>query len=137
MLLFDNVGPSKATRKLRQSPNRQFRNGERAAVQRALAAAYIRLGIPISASSSQSAAEMCGSNRRYVDAAITLLQAEDDHALELVLRGSWSLLETAARLKTRADLITAIRKSTPSDQAVVGRTVGVDVIWDNMIVPTL
>jgi len=136
MLLFDNVGRSKATHKLRQSPNRQFRNGERAAVHRALAAAYIRLGIPISASSSQSAAEMCGSNRRYVDAAITLLQAEDDHALDLVLR-AWSLLETAARLKTRADLITAIRKSTPSDQAVVGHTVGVDVIWDNMIVPAL
>ena len=121
-----------------KSPYRHFRYGQRAAARKALTAAKLRLGIPLQRPSSvRGASEQCGANPVYTAAMITLLKAEDKHALDLVLRGSWSLLETAARLKPRADLIAAFRKTSSSDHAALGRATGPDVMWDDCIAPII
>jgi hypothetical protein len=68
---------------------------------------------------------------------ITLLKAEDEYALNQVLCGSWPLLETAARLKPRANLVAAFRKTSSSDHAALGRVAGPDVMWDDCIAPII
>ena len=118
-----------------RSSRRHFRDHRRAAVLRAITGA--KLVIAGTVSSISEAAMCCGSNRAYVAAAIILLKAEDDHALDLVLRGVWPLLETAARLKPRANLVAAFRKTSSSDRAALGRVAGPDVMWDDCIAPII
>jgi hypothetical protein len=122
-----------------KSPHRHFRYGERAAARRAMTAAKLKLGIPLEQPlSMRAASEMCGANPRYTEAMAVLLRAEDEHAIAMVLRGSWPLLETAARLKPRADLLAAFRRSDASDhREVLGRQIGVNRIWDEVINPLI
>jgi len=115
----------------------QIHNGQRRAALQAVTAARAYLAKLPWAPTIAVAAECCGSNAFYVRHAVILIKAEDEHALELVLRGSWSLLESAARLKARAKCISTLRETPVSDLPAVTRTVGVDFVWDRMISPTL
>ena len=115
----------------------QIHNGQRRAALQALTAARAYLAKLPWAPTIAVAAECCGSNPVYVRAAIILIKAEDGHALELVLRGNWPLLETAARLEARAKCISTLRETPLSDLPAVTRAVGVDFVWDRMISPTL
>ena len=115
----------------------QIHNSQRRAALQAVTAARVYLAELPWAPTIAVAAECCGSNAVYVRAAIILIKAEDEHALELVLRGSWPLLETAARLKARAKCVSILRETPVSDLPAVTRTVGVDFVWDKLISPTL
>ena len=126
-------------RRVRQ-PNRphgsQFRDGQRAAVMRAVTGASILLGLPIQVPSQARAAELVGSSRRYVEAAVWVLQAEDPALLADILAGRKTLLKAAAKVRRRANLIVAYRKATPDDLEKFGSTVGVDKVFDETIVPS-
>ena len=77
-------------RRVRQptrKPKSQFRHGQRVAVMRALTGASILLGLPVKRSSQARAAEIVGSNLHYIEAAITVLKAEDPALLADVLAG--------------------------------------------------
>ena len=122
---------------LRRKPRSRFHNGQRQAVRRALTGARIRLGLPVQASSLASAAQLVGSSKQYVEAATWLLQAEDPALLDDVLAGRKPLLAAAAEAHRRADLIAAFRKASAHDKAISGSTLGVNNVWDEMIVPSL
>jgi hypothetical protein len=127
-----------SSRSVRQPKhNSRLRNGQRAAVVRALTGASILLGLPVKVSSQARAAELVGSNIHYVEAAVWVLQAEDSTLLADVLAGRKPLLETAAKVRRRANLIAAYRKATLNDREKFGSTVGVGKIWDEAIAPSL
>src|SRR5215469_6142815 len=94
------------TRKIKS----QFRHGQRVAVVRALTGASLLLGLPIKLTSRARTAEIVGSNLHYIEAAITVLKAEDPGLLADVLAGREPLLAAAAKVRHRADLIAAYRK---------------------------
>ena len=104
---------------------------------RAVTGASILLGLAVKASSQKSAAEMVGSSRRYVEAAVWVLQAEDPQLLANVLAGREPLLSAAVKVRRRANLIVAYRKANSEDRAAAGPTIGVDHVFDEMIVPSL
>ena len=127
-------------RRLRQSNRQhksQFQRGQRAAVMRAMTGASILLGLPVKPSSRARAAELVGSNLHYVEAAVRVLQAEDPLLLADVLAGRKSLPDAAAKVRGRADLITAYRRATLEDRAALGSTVGVSHVFDEAIAPSL
>jgi hypothetical protein len=115
----------------------QIRNGQRRAVLQAVTAARAYLAKLPWAPTIAIAARGCGSTPAYVAAAIVILRSNDDHALWLVLRGSWSLLETAARLRPRVKLLDAFNRASASDRAFLGQAAGVSTIWDAVIMPAL
>jgi hypothetical protein len=129
------------TRRRRQSARRHFRNGHRAAVVRATTAArlYLRGETP----SLAAAAEATGSNVPYIQAAITLLKADDPGPLNLAIAGWISLPQAAAAERLRRQTITVSaavsswREWSPEQRAEFGRGAGVANIWDDAIVPTL
>jgi hypothetical protein len=129
--------PQSDSRRHRQSPRRQFRRGQRAAVLRAITGYYLYTGQPIAAHTLKDAAERTGSNPRYIEAIETILKSEDQFLLDEVLIGRWSLLEAAARVKKRAKLISAFREADPADLRALARTVGPAEIFDNVITPVL
>jgi len=124
-------------RQPRRKPKSQFRNGERRAVKRALTGAGIRLGQPVQASSLVNAAQHVGSTAPYVEADVWVLQAEDPALLDDVLSGREPLVSAAAKVRRRANLIVAYRKANSEDRAAAGPTIGVDNVFDEMIVPSL
>jgi hypothetical protein len=137
-MLFRTPAPARANRTRRRSARRsQFRRGERRAVRQALTAARLRLGHPIKATSLAEAAEAAGSSVHYVEAAVWVLEAEDVVLLADVLAGGKPLLAAGAQARHRAALITAFRKASPHDRAVSGSTIGIDAVFDTMVVPSL
>jgi hypothetical protein len=111
------------SRRQRVSRRRQFHNGRRRAVVRAITAGrfYLARQVP----SIAAAAEACGSNILYVQAAVALLKSESDTALRQVLTGHASLLKAAAQTRRLAELVSAWRNTLPEQRAEFGRTVGV------------
>src|SRR6516162_6873088 len=85
--------PPSRPRRTRRSPRRHFRNGQRAAVLRALTAAQLYASGAIT--SIAKAAEGCGSNSIYVKAVTVLLKAENAALLDRVLAGHQPLVEAA------------------------------------------
>jgi hypothetical protein len=145
---------SNGTRRRRQSPRRHFRNGHRAAVMRPTTGA--RLYLDGRASSLTAAAEACGSCVQYVQAAITLLKADDPTLLQMAIAGWISLTEAAnqERLRRKAEPITVDEAVAPVgvtvDEAVAswrtwtleqraqfGRSAGVGDLWDHAISPVI
>lgn len=59
----------------------------------------------------------CGSNVRYVRAAVALLRAEDATLLHRVTEGRMPLLVAAAEAKRLAALVDAYRRGDASDLA--------------------
>jgi hypothetical protein len=127
----------------RRSPRRHFRNGHRAAVWRATTAArlYLDKAVPTLA----AAAEGCGSNVQYVQAAIAPLKADDPSLLNLALHGWISLIGAAnqARLRRKMEGVTvdaavaSWRSWTPEQRAQFGRDAGISEIWDCAISPVI
>jgi hypothetical protein len=83
------------------------------------------------------AAASTGSSVRYAQAATWLLQAEDPALEADVLARRKSLLTAGAEARDQAALIAAFRKASPRDRAASGSTIGVDTIFDTMVVPSL
>lgn len=116
---------------------RRVRDGEQAAVVRALTAAKLHLGIPIPPPTLAEAAKMTGSSIGYIQAAITILKAEDANLVTHVTRGSDPLVPAAARVKKRVKVITAIRGASPEDLVAAAKTIGLDAVFDRMLAPAL
>ena len=114
---------------------RRFRHGQRAAALRAQTGArlYLQGAVP----SLVAAAEACGSNPRYVEAAVIVLRSEDTVLLNHVLSGTVPLLEAAKGAKRVANLVAAFRAASPTDCSHVGSIVGVTAVWDSMISPII
>ena len=93
--------------------------------------------MPIPPLTLSDAARMTGSNVSYVQAAITVLKAEDAALVEAVRTGEIALLAAAAQVRRRADLITALRNASAEDRAAAGRALGVAAIFDECVVPNL
>jgi hypothetical protein len=133
----------RASVRRRQSPRRHFRNGHRAAVVRATTGArlYLDKAVP----SLAAAAESCGSNVQYIQAAVALLQANDPSLLNLAMAGWVSLIRAAnqARLRRKMERVTvdeavaSWRVWTPEQRAEFGRGAGVADVWDHAIAPVL
>jgi hypothetical protein len=115
----------------------QIHHGQRRAAIQAVTAARAYLAKLPWAPTIAVAAAYHGSTPSYVCAAIVLLRSGDEHALELVMRGVWPLLETAARLKPRVMLIEAFDHASAADRAALGRVRSVSAIWDEVILPAL
>jgi hypothetical protein len=113
------------------------RNGQQVAAVRAFTGARLHLGMPIPPLTLSDAACMTGSNVNYVQAAITVLRAEDAALVEAVRTGEIALLAAAAQVRRRADLITALRNASAEDRAAAGRVLGVAAIFDECVVPNL
>jgi hypothetical protein len=124
--------------------HRQYRTGgrvrhdRRAAVARALTGARLLLGLPVAKPSSlASAAAMCGASAPYIAAAVTLLRAEDKELIELVHRGHIPLIQTAKQLRSRAAALAAYRAMAVEDKIALGQAIGVDELFNDVIVPAL
>ena len=93
----------------RRSSRRHFRNGQQAAVIRAVTAAKLYLGgaVPTLA----AAATACGSNVHYVGAAVILLKSENSTLLSRARCGAVPLLAAAREAKRVARLISAYPNS--------------------------
>jgi hypothetical protein len=128
-----------ATAPTRQAPRKRKhqknQRGERLAVIRALTGA--RLYRDGKADTLAEAAEKVGSCVAYVRAAITLYEADDINLLIAVRLGCVSLLVAAAKARRRIKLIDAYEQASPDDRKALGEMVGVGVIWDETIAPTL
>jgi hypothetical protein len=122
-------------RKRHRSSRRQFRNGQRAAVIRALAAARLYASDPIC--SLMGAATSCGSNVPYIRAAITLVKSEQPGTLRAALSGDVSLLQAAAQITCVADLVAAYRRAGASDRILFGRTIGPEAVFSTIVEPAL
>src|SRR5262245_1705410 len=131
----------------RASARRHFRHGCRAAAARAFTAAGIYLDgtIPTLA----QAADCCGSNVPYIQAAIILIQDKTTPHLEnlrkAILEGRTPLLAAAheARQRQKAarvtveEMVASWRCWTPGQRASFGRAIGVAEIWDDAIAPVV
>jgi len=117
--------------------NPRFRHRQSRPVLRAMTGASILLGLPIKTSSQKSAAELVGSNCRYVEAAVCVLRAEAPQLLADVYAGREPLLSAAAKVRRRANLIIAYREASSEDRAAAGAIIGVDNVFDEMIAPAL
>lgn len=122
-------------RRRRQSARRHFRGGRRTAALRAFTGAHLYLNkwVPTLA----TAAGSCGSNIEYVRAAVVLLRGDDETLQTSVLTGHTSLLAAAAQVRRLVDLIAAYRNASSAQKAAAGRAVGIDMVWDEMIIPTI
>ena len=113
------------------------RNGQQVAAVRALTGALLHLGMPIRPLALRDAVCITGSNVSYVQAAITVLKAEDAALVEAVRKGEIALFAAAEHVRRRADLITALRNASADDRAAAGRAFGVAAIFDECVVPNL
>jgi hypothetical protein len=82
-------------------------------------------------------AEACGSNVRYVQAALVLIKSENADLLSRVLKGHAPLLATAAQAQRVANLVSAYRQAQPDDLVELGRTVGAEAVFGNVIEPAI
>jgi hypothetical protein len=110
----------------------------------------------------RAAAKAVGSNTHYLTAAIILLRSENTSLLNRVLSGKMPLLAAAVQMKQLAKLVTAYRSSSaadlkgfrdltgatnnladhlvhsaPSERAAAARSLGPDVVWEQMVLPLI
>jgi hypothetical protein len=143
----------------RQSSRRHFRGGVRAACLRALTGArlYLRGEFP----TLEAAAAHVGSCKAYIEAAITLIESDDQKLIERVLCGDISILAAAesvkplvmlligfaqasprakdaffARTGCTADLGKKLVASAPAERTQAAQQLGdPEVIWSEMVMP--
>jgi len=120
-----------AQRRRHRSPRCHFRYGRRRAVVRAFTAArlYIANAVP----TLEAAAESCGSNVAYVQAAIILLKAENASLMQDVLAGRVPILQAAREAQRLANLITAYREAKDPDRIAFARACGADAILNVLV----
>ena len=129
-----NGGRKRKYRKAR----RRFRHGCLAAARRAICGAELYLGHPpLPPGSLVEAAEMTGANTRYVAAALILVKAEASELLEEVKRGRLPLLQAARRVAKVAALVDAFRHADADEKVEFARTVGAEILFDDLVSPAL
>ena len=133
-----NIGngvQKRAQRRTHRSSRCRFRNGQRAAVVRALTAAKLYLNGEVP--TLEAAAACCGSSVVYVRAAVILIKAENSAMLMAVRAGTVPLRAAAKQLKQVAQLVDGYRKANAAELITFGKTVGAVAVWDNVINPLL
>src|SRR6185436_1040173 len=112
MLVASRTGPVYLTGQPKRKPRphrpyrssrRHFRGRKRAAVLRAMTAA--RLYLDQTAPTLAAAAVECGSNERYVRAAVILIKTENAVLVDRALFGQVNLLKAAHDAQRLADLV--------------------------------
>ena len=78
---------------------------------------------------------MVASTIRYVTAAATLLQAEDERLINRVMRGQMSLLAAAELVEKRAALLSAYRAAPEEDRIAVVKTIDPGLFFAEVLVP--
>jgi len=114
-----------------RSPRRRFRHGRCAAAVRALTGAhlYINKAVP----TLQAAAEACGSNVNYVQAAIILLKADNAALVSDVRAGRVPLVQAAREAERLVNLITAYREAKDPDRVAFARACGTEAILNVLV----
>jgi hypothetical protein len=128
-----NGSVSQGRRRPRRNRNLQYEN----ATWRAFIGALLRLGVPVKARSGHDAARKVGSTPAYVNAMITLMEADEDDLVFAVLVGQVPLLEAAAHVRKRTKLVKTYRASDADARKALGQSVGVDNVWDEVLAPNL
>jgi hypothetical protein len=115
-------GGRKARGQPRRSPHAQFRDGVRVAALKAFRAA--RFYISEQPVTLKQAALCHGTTIPYIEAALIVIQVDDEHHLETrILRGDESLLRVAKKLATRVKAIEALEAANLADlQAIYAAT---------------
>jgi hypothetical protein len=134
LMMFRNRSFSRTTSRRRQSARGHFRNGQRAAVVRAVTAA--RLYLSGAEPTLASAAVACGSGVVYVRAAIAVLRREQPALLADVLTGRTSLLR-AAKPRKPETLAEHFARAPREEWREAARLIGPGRIWDEMLVPVI
>jgi homoserine kinase len=80
-----------------------------------------------------SAAICCGSNVRYVRAAVILQQSENTALARDVLAGHVSLQTAAAQVQRVSDLVSAYRHATEPDRVAFARACNAEQIFDVLV----
>jgi len=113
-------------RRQRASARRHFRHGCRAAAVRAFTGAklYLNNAVP----TLEAAAEACGSNVAYIQAAIILLKAENASRVQDVVGGRVPILQAAREAARLVNLVTAYRKAQDPDRIAFARACGTEAI---------
>lgn len=128
---------NKRSHRTRQSPLRQHRGGQRAAIVRAWTAARLRSGEPIPRPTLTEAAILCGSSVKYIRAIEAVIQHDDPRLIDQILLGKISLMMAANLLRKRTRLVNAYHKASPNDRVDAARAIGPDRVFDEMLVPAL
>jgi hypothetical protein len=128
---------SKRSTRSRQSPHRQFKGGQRAAVLRAWTAQRLHSGKWIPRPTLAEAAIMCGSSMPYIAAVDLLVQHGDLRLFDRVLSGKIPLLMAAGLLRKRTRLVKSFRRASVKDRIDAARVIGPGQIFDEMLVPAL
>jgi hypothetical protein len=111
------------------------RKRHRDAAFRALnAAEQLRTGI---VRTKQMAARMFATTQTYITAALTVLQAKGDELIQGVLAGDICLLDAAAGVKARADLLVAHRAASLADRVAVYKIVYPGIVFDKPAGPAV
>jgi hypothetical protein len=113
-------------------PRPQLRDGYRVAALKAHTGASLmnRPGMSL-----RRAAACVGSSPMYVAAMLVILA--DPEILGLVLAGEVPVLAAAAKIKRVTRLVDAFWSADPVEREKAGRIIGIERIFDTMIVPTL
>jgi hypothetical protein len=132
--------PNNARRLSRQpwTHHRDYRKRRHAAATlRAFAGARLLRGDPVQPKTQAAAARLVASTPQYIAAATALLEAEASGLIERVLQGDIALLEAAETIRKRARLVKAYRQADKNDRKALGKVVGVDIVFDETVVPHL
>jgi hypothetical protein len=117
----------------RANPRRHVRNGVHVAALRALIGARLyRRG---EFKTLAEAAVGVGSNIPYIRAADILIEHDDQHLINRVLFGGYPLLQMAESVDPVVRLVEAYTQASPAGRTAAARKIGVDKIWDTMVVP--
>jgi hypothetical protein len=115
-------------RRQRQSSRRHFHHGQRRAVVRAFTAARLYIN-----GATLAAAEVCGSNTAYVQAATILLRSDNTALISNVLAGRVSILQAAAQVWRLVDLVTAYRHAEDAHKVAFARACGAEAIFNVLV----
>jgi hypothetical protein len=107
------------------------------AVERALLGAGLWKGLPVTPRTQAEAARLVGSTPQYIAAAAALVEAEDPGLIQHVLTGRISLLEAAETVRKRVRLVKAYREADRNDRQALGKAIGVDTVFDEIVGPHL
>jgi hypothetical protein len=108
-----------------------MRHGVCAAALRAITAARLYLSGQIP--NLHKAAESCGSNVKYVLAAIVVLRSENSVLLDRVLRGHVPLLAAASQVRRLVELLDAYKATNEKDHVTCFRTAGPDRVFEEVV----
>jgi hypothetical protein len=125
---FNGTSP----RRQRRSPHRQFRNGQRAAVLRAVTAAGLYDTAPASDTLAKAAAA-CGTSIPYLRGALALRDHGDERLIRSVMFGHLSLQEAVKEIEPVVRLARAYRSASTSDRVAFARRVGVNDIFETLV----